>query len=95
MSRSPAFLNTPHDEALYEYYYRTQPMLFDPDSGQSRRLGDVANYFSLDPSPDSTYFLAVKIVRPYSRFAYDSTFTQEVELLDSSGRIIRTFPRIR
>ncbi len=78
-------LGGPDDEALYDYYMTSQPMLVDITTGSPRAIGNTGIYWTLDPSPDGRHFLAVRIVRPYSYLVQDHRFPKAVEVWDSLG----------
>ncbi|NNF26497.1 MAG: S9 family peptidase [Gemmatimonadetes bacterium] len=79
-------LEDEHDEALFDYYFTSQPVLVDSESGASQPVGQPAVYTSVEPSPSGEYLLAVRSVRPYSYLVPESRFPKEVEVLDMAGR---------
>ena len=87
-------LSGPHDEALYDYYMRSQAAVVDAATGERQTIGEPAIYWTLDPSPDGSQFLAVSIVRPYSYLVQDHRFPKAVEVLDSMGRQVRSIAEL-
>ena len=79
-------LEEPHDEALYDHYMTSQPVLVNIDSGSHRPLGKPGIYETLKPSPSGDRYLAVRIVKPYSYLVPDERFPKLVEVLDAGGR---------
>ena len=82
-------LTDKHDEALYDYYMTSQPMVVDVASGDTKAFAEPAIYEELEPSGDGEHFLSVKIVRPYSYLVPASRFPKEVDILDSKGKIVK------
>lgn len=83
-------LQSPHDEALYDYYMTSQPVIFDVNTGTREDLGSPGIYETLEASPSGEYFLAIRIVRPYSYLLSDDRFPKEVKILDSRGDVIHS-----
>ena len=81
-------LEDEYDEALFDYYFTSQPVLVDSESGASQSVGEPAVYASLEPSPSGEYLLAVRSVEPYSYLVPESRFPKEVEVLDLTGRSV-------
>lgn len=79
-------LETPHDEALFDYYATSQLALVDSTTGQAKLLGQPAVFAGAEPSPDGKHFLVARIVRPYSYLLTLDSFPKEIELWDASGR---------
>jgi dipeptidyl aminopeptidase/acylaminoacyl peptidase len=84
------YLSSAHDDALYEYYLTSQPVLIDIETGRQRPVAEPGIYDYLSPSPDGAYLLAARIVRPYSRMYSDDRFPRVYEIFDSNGRQVRT-----
>jgi dipeptidyl aminopeptidase/acylaminoacyl peptidase len=80
-------LQTPYDEAFFEYYATSQIVLFDTASARVTKAGAPAIVSSVDPSPDGRHLLVVTNHRPYSYPVPASDFPKEVEVWDLAGRI--------
>lgn len=82
-------LATPHDEALYDYFFSSQPVLVDVASGAETPVGEVDVYASFDPSPSGEYLLVSRRVRPYSYLVPDRMFGTENWVADLNGRVVK------
>jgi dipeptidyl aminopeptidase/acylaminoacyl peptidase len=81
-------LENPHDEALYDYYMTSQPMLVDVSSGNVTSIGVAGVYAGLSVSPSGEYLLAERRERPYSYLVTDRSFPMDVEVWDRSGEVV-------
>jgi dipeptidyl aminopeptidase/acylaminoacyl peptidase len=72
-------LETPLDDALFEYYFGSQLAIVQLD-GTLTKLGRVGVYTSLSSSPDGNWLLVERVVPPYSRIVPVSSFGRHVEL---------------
>lgn len=82
-------LTDKHDEALYDYYMTSQPMVVDAATGEAKPFGAAGVYERLEPSEGGDYFLSVRIVQPYSYLVPASRFPKEVEILNKQGKVVR------
>ncbi len=82
-------IKTAHDEALFEYYYKTQIAAFDVATGRKTIIGQPAVLDSVTPSPNGEYLLVTKIKRPYSHLIPVNGFPQEVEVWTRSGQLAK------
>jgi dipeptidyl aminopeptidase/acylaminoacyl peptidase len=82
-------LSTPHDEALYDYFFASQPVLVDAASGAETPVGQVGIYAGFDPSPSGEYMLVSRRLRPYSYLVPDRLFATENWVADLSGVVVR------
>ncbi|HEX4423159.1 MAG TPA: prolyl oligopeptidase family serine peptidase [Kofleriaceae bacterium] len=70
-------LNDAHDEAVFDYYARSQLAIVDAAGFAIKRLGVPDRYAEVAPAPDGVHLLVDVIHRPYSyvttlgRFAHD------------------------
>ena len=83
-------LTNKHDEALYDFYMTSQPMIVNASSGRAKKIGDAAVYQKLMPSYGGEYFLSVRVVQPYSYLVPADRFPAKVEMLNSKGKSVRT-----
>lgn len=81
-------LKSPSDENLFEYYATSQIALVSVD-GKVREIGGPAIYDSADFSPDGKFILVTRIKRPFSYLYPFNRFPRTVEVLDTSGRVIK------
>jgi dipeptidyl aminopeptidase/acylaminoacyl peptidase len=78
------------DEALYNYYNLSQPVLISAVTGVTRKLGIAGNYETFVPSPDGRYILSIRIVPPLSLLeTEDYRFPHVVEILDAEGTVVK------
>jgi dipeptidyl aminopeptidase/acylaminoacyl peptidase len=81
-------LSTPHDEALYEHFLTSQPVVVDVATGSETPLGPAAIYAEVTPSPSGEYVLSVRRVRPWSYLLPESFFPRESEIRNRSGEVV-------
>jgi dipeptidyl aminopeptidase/acylaminoacyl peptidase len=84
----PNLLKGPHDEALFEYYLKSQLLVLDA-SGRAKPLGQPSLILDATPSPDGKYVLVETVHRPYSYLVPLSRFPLRAEVWDRSGNLIR------
>jgi dipeptidyl aminopeptidase/acylaminoacyl peptidase len=82
-------LRTPHDEALFEHYFTSQPILVDASSLRVTPLGTPGIYASLTTSTNGAFVLAERLTRPFSRQVTANRFPKEVEVWSRTGEVIR------
>lgn len=80
-------LQSPHDEALYDYFSTSQMLRLDP-RGRSRELGAPAVYRNVEPSPDGKYLLVELVQRPYSYSLQENRFARRIEVRDLDGEMV-------
>lgn len=80
-------LQSPHDEALLDYYGTSQLALIDAASGRITVIGAPALFLTARLSPDSQHVLAVRVQRPYSYLHPITGFPKEVEIWSRSGKV--------
>lgn len=83
-------LKNTYDEDLFTYYATSQLLSVDARSGSSVRIGEPAIYLGAEPSPDGRFILATRIHQPYSYRVPYYYFARSVEVLDPSGKLVRT-----
>jgi dipeptidyl aminopeptidase/acylaminoacyl peptidase len=59
-------LKTPHDEALYSWLVKSQPMVMRPDGSRKKILGAPRIYTDASASPNGDYLLLEWIDKPFS-----------------------------
>jgi dipeptidyl aminopeptidase/acylaminoacyl peptidase len=79
---------SPHDEALFEYYYSNQIALVDV-GGNVRRLGAPGIHQGASPSPDGRYLLVDTLHRPFSYQVPMSRFPRRTEVWDRAGKLVK------
>ena len=87
-------LETPHDEALFEYYATAQLMLVSTKSAESKPLGAPGIYVSAEPAPNGQLFLLARLVRPFSYQLPASMFPRVVEVVGLDGKVAFELARL-
>jgi dipeptidyl aminopeptidase/acylaminoacyl peptidase len=85
-------IETPHDEALFEYYGASQIVEVAID-GTSAAVGAPALISRSEPSPDGSFLLVEKLDRPFSYLVPYERFAKRVEVWERSGRLVREVAR--
>ncbi|HXG84024.1 MAG TPA: hypothetical protein VNI84_08355, partial [Pyrinomonadaceae bacterium] len=80
-------LKSPNDELLFEYYATSQLAIVDLN-GKVKEIGQPAIFETADVSPDGQYVLVSRVQRPYSYLFPASRFPSEVEIWNTSGKMI-------
>jgi dipeptidyl aminopeptidase/acylaminoacyl peptidase len=81
-------LTNAHDEALYDYYFTSQPAWVTLD-GTKTTFGKPAVYAGLQVSTDAQFLIVTRIKRPYSYLLPASSFPRDVEVWDRTGKLVR------
>lgn len=80
-------LANPHDEALFDYYATSQ-MALVTIAGTITPISTPAVFETVDPSPDGKFILAARVTRPYSYLLPLFAFPRELEIWDSTGKVV-------
>ena len=86
-------LQTAHDDALFDYFMTSEPVLFDPSKDAAAAitvLGPPAPYITVDPSPDGAYFLVERLAKPWSHEVAWWRFAHDVEIWNADGTRLTT-----
>ncbi len=91
--RAPArtydgLLASPHDEALFEHYFTSQPVVVSLNGGQ-QNFGAPGLYTRVQASPDSNYVLLESVHRPFSYLVPSTRFPTRTEIVDRRGRSVK------
>ncbi|HXG69337.1 MAG TPA: prolyl oligopeptidase family serine peptidase [Gemmatimonadaceae bacterium] len=81
-------LQTPHDEALFDYYFTSQLAVISL-AGPSHMLGKPGLYDAFDPSPNGRYVQVSAMHRPWSYLVPMSRFPRRYEIWDMTGKVVR------
>ena len=81
-------LQTPHDEALFDYYFTSQLAVVSL-AGASRVLGRPGLYSDFDPSPNGRYVQVSAMHKPWSYIVPMSRFPRRHEIWDMTGKVVR------
>jgi len=80
-------LKDPVDEMLFEYYAKSQLMLFD--GTKSVKLGTPGLITDISPSPDGLFFMITLISRPFSYLVPYSSFPSSTQIWDLKGNVVK------
>lgn len=87
-------LSNPHDEALFEYYGKTQLAIVSLD-GDIRYLGKPGIYMTAQTSPNGEFVIVNTIKRPFSYLLPYPSFPQSIEVWEiESGRIVYSIAEV-
>src|SRR5438105_7203929 len=78
-------LKTPHDDALFEYYFSSQLVAINTATGAKTPFGRAAIFSNVTPSPSGEYVLVTTIKRPFSHLIPMNGFPQDVEVWARRG----------
>jgi dipeptidyl aminopeptidase/acylaminoacyl peptidase len=81
-------LKDPVDEMIFEYYAKSQLMLWD--GVKSNKLGKPGMITDISPSPDGQYFMITLINRPFSYIVPFNSFPSSIQIWDIRGNIVKT-----
>jgi len=81
-------LKDPVDEMIFEYYAKSQLMLWDGTN--SVKLGKPGMITEITPSPDGKYFMITLISRPFSYIVPYSSFPSVTQIWDLTGNNVKT-----
>ena len=83
-------LQTAYDDALFDYYCVSQPVIIDAGSGDVREIGSPACFYNVEFSPDGEYILAERLVGPWSHEVAWWRFPREIEVWNKNGGFVST-----
>jgi dipeptidyl aminopeptidase/acylaminoacyl peptidase len=81
-------LQSPTDEALFDYYFNDQVSLVGLD-GKITPIGQPGIHTRATPSPDGTYLLVETVQRPYSYQVPLDVFPSRTEIWNLNGKVLR------
>lgn len=81
-------LKDPVDEAIFEYYAKSQLMIWDGNG--VRKLGDPAIITAVNPSPDGSFILITSVKKPFSYIVPYYNFPSVIQIWDLQGNIVKT-----
>jgi len=87
-------LETAHDDALFEYYTKSELVIIDPESNKIDILGKAATYTNAQFSPDGKYILVERLVGPWSHEVAFWRFASETEVWNEKGEIVASIASI-
>ena len=81
-------LQSPTDEALFDYYFNDQLSLVGLD-GKITPIGQPGIHTRVTPSPDGNYLLVETVQRPYSYQVPIDVFPSRTEVWNLNGKVVR------
>lgn len=81
-------LETDHDEALFEYYTKSELIIVDPANGALKPIGKPDFYTEASFSPDGKYILIERLVKPWSHEVAYWRFATEIEVWNEKGAFV-------
>ena len=81
-------LQSPTDEALFDYYFTDQIALVGLD-GRITPVGQPGIHARVTPSPDGNYLLVETVQRPYSYQVPMDVFPSRTEVWSLNGKVLR------
>lgn len=81
-------LKDPVDEALFEYYAKSQMMLWDGTGHE--KTGDPGMITGISPSPDGQYIIVTTISKPFSYIVPYYNFPSNTGIVNLKGEKVRT-----
>jgi dipeptidyl aminopeptidase/acylaminoacyl peptidase len=89
-------LESPHDEALFDYYATCQLATIDVDTLKITRVGKPGIFTFASVSPDGKYMRLTRLKRPYSYRVPASRFPRTTEIVElASGKTVKSISDIR
>jgi len=83
-------LETAYDDALFEYYYKRELVIVDPESGKMDVIGKPDMYSAAQFSPDGKYILIERLVGPWSHEVAWWRFAKKIEIWNNKGEFVAT-----
>ena len=81
-------LRTAHDDQLFDYYCKSEPVIIDPANSSVSVIGEETHYYNVEFSPDGEYILMEKLIGPWSHEVAWWRFAREIEVRDAEGELV-------
>lgn len=82
-------LSSAYDMKLFDYYFTSQPVIYNVNIREKKALGRPGIYDSIDFSPDFNFVLVSKIERPYSYIFPYYFFPKTIKIWNMDGETVR------
>ena len=82
-------LENPYQEDLFEYYLTSRLSMVGLD-GSVENLGDPGMIWYYSPSPDGSYIMVSRLMRPFSYSVTAGRFAEKIQVWDISGEPVFT-----
>ena len=83
-----SLLESPQDEALYEYYMTGQLAKVAVEGGRMTEIGTPKMIRSIDPNPAGGAVRVTTVVKPFSRIVQPTSFGTVEEVWDETGKAL-------
>jgi dipeptidyl aminopeptidase/acylaminoacyl peptidase len=83
-------IKNPYDEALFEYFATSTAVKINVNTKKEEVIVSPAIIETLSPSPDGNYIFTGIITKPFSYLVPYSRFPFKAEIIDQSGKKIKT-----
>lgn len=87
-------LESPHDEALFDYHATSQLALVDTKNGDTKPVGAPGIFATIDAAPDCRHLLVSRLQRPYSYLLPATMFPRVVEVWNLNGHAVFTLANL-
>lgn len=81
-------LETEHDDALFDYYTKSELMIIDPSNGSLKSVGKPDFYTTAIFSPDGKYIHIERLVKPWSHEVAYWRFATDIEVWNENGEFV-------
>jgi len=81
-------LSSPYDEELFDYYFTSQWVEIDIETGNARKIGPPGIYSQLSFSPNGEFYLIARIKKPYSYSVPYMMFPTSYEIWNKNGNLV-------
>ena len=82
-------LKNAHDEAVFEYYVTSEPVLIDITSNSLTSIGDAGLITRLSPSPNAQYIIRQFLHKPFSYLVPAYRFPVAKQVIDLKGNVVK------
>src|SRR6056297_19718 len=77
------------DKKLFEYYFTSQPVIFDAKNKEYDFFNTKGIYSDISISPNKNYFLVEEIIKPYSYRVPHYYFAKKFKIVDRKGKLVK------
>jgi dipeptidyl aminopeptidase/acylaminoacyl peptidase len=82
-------LKSPHDDALFEYYFTSQLAAINAATGAKTNIGKPAIFGNVTPAPGGQYLLLSRVKKPFSHTVPMNGFPEDVEIWTRAGDVAK------
>jgi dipeptidyl aminopeptidase/acylaminoacyl peptidase len=81
-------LKSAHDDALFDYYTKSELVVFTPETNEQQLIGEAAHYSTASFSPDGKYILVERLLPPWSHEVAWWRFAHDIEVWNDQGATV-------